>query len=267
VAAALAISRARDGEHVLAIDMGQSLGLGAHLRTRDLTYKPKEVRPGLHALSMDRTRALDEYLKLQLHVPQGAPTKQLASALAVLAETAPGVREIISVGKPIYETWRGQWDAVIVDAQSLGQFQSYLRAPNTISSLVPSGNVKRQATLLEDTLLDEKVTSVVLVTNPAELPVKETLEALEVIEEESLCAPPTVIMNRQLQVSGMDVDQLDQLPPGSVRDAASLQIALEQEQEEWSGLIPYDRALPFLRGVLTPGEVAVQLADALGGSR
>ena len=84
------------------------------------TDRPTEVRPGLFAISMDRSQALDEYLKLQLHVPQGAPTKQLASALAVLADTAPGVREIISIGKPVYEQWRNTWDAVIVDAPSLG---------------------------------------------------------------------------------------------------------------------------------------------------
>ena len=264
VAAALSIARARAGETVLAVDMDQSRGLGAHLRNPDLTYAPREVQPGLFALSMDRANAFDEYLKLQLRVPQGAPTKQLAGALAVLADTSPGVREIITIGKPVYETWRGTWDVVIVDAQSLGQFQSYLLAPTTISNLVPTGNVKQQAERMEATLLDPDITSVVLVANPAELAVRETIEARDVLLKEHLTTEATVVMNRMLEVSGITEDNLDQLGEGSLHDAAALQVALEAEQELWADAIPYHASLPFLRGILTPGEVAWQLADALG---
>lgn len=264
VAAALSIARARAGQTVLAVDMDRSRGLGAHLRNPDLAYTPREVQPGLFALSMDRANAFDEYLKLQLRVPQGAPTKQLAGALAVLADTSPGVREIITIGKPIYETWRGTWDVVIVDAQSLGQFQSYLLAPTTISNLVPTGNVKQQAERMEATLLDPEITSVVLVANPAELAVRETIEARDVLLKDHLVTEPRVVMNRMLEVSGITEGQLDLLGEGSLHDAAALQVALEAEQDRWADAIAWNTSLPFLRGILTPGEVAGQLADALG---
>jgi anion-transporting ArsA/GET3 family ATPase len=264
VAAAIAIDRARRGRTVLALDMGAGLGLGAHLRRDRLHYDPVEVRPGLHAMTMDRATALDEYLKLQLRVPQGAPTRQLAGALAVLADTAPGVREIISIGKPIYEVWKGVWDAVIVDAPSLGQFQSYLRAPATIAELVPTGNVRRQADDLTRTLGDPEVTSVVLVATPAELPVRETNETLEVISAERLCPPPTVVLNRFVDPSGISASDVAGLPPGSWRDAATLQVSMEADQDAWAARIPHTHRLPFLRGVLTPGEVASRLADSLG---
>ena len=263
VAAALAIARARSGQSILAIDMDRSRGLGAHLGSSNLTYAPREVNPGLFALSMDRANAFDEYLKLQLHVPQGAPTKQLAGALAVLADTAPGVREIITIGKPVYEVWRGVWDAVIVDAQSLGQFQSYLLAPATIANLVPTGNVKDQSERMETTLHDPEVTSVVFVANPAELAVRETIEARDILLKDHLSTAPSVVMNRMLEISGLTEDDLASLGEGSVHAAAALQISLEAEQERWSGELPFDASLPFLRGVLTPAEVAGQLADEL----
>jgi anion-transporting ArsA/GET3 family ATPase len=265
VAAALAIERARRGDTVLAIDMGGNVGLGAHLRRDDLSYQPVEVRPGLFAMEMDRATALDEYLKLQLHVPQGAPTRQIASALTVLADTAPGVREIISIGKPIYEVWRGRWDSVIVDAPSLGQLQSYLRAPSTISELVPTGNVRRQADKLSATLGDPGTTTVVLVTTPAELPVRETIETLAALDAEGVCPPPVVMLNRWLPRSGLSEWDVERLPDGSVREAAHMQVTMEQQQEVWGGEIDHQMTLPFLRGVLTPGEVALQLADVLGG--
>lgn len=266
VTSALAIDRARRGHTVLAIDMGASLGLGTHLREPALDYQPREVRPGLFAMTIERSTALDEYLKIQLRVPQGAPTKQLAAALAVLADTAPGVREIISIGKPVYETWKGVWDTVVVDAPSLGQFQSYLRAPTTIADLVPTGNVKRQATRLQATILDPDITTVVLVATPAELPVNETDEALKAIASEHLSAPPTVVMNRFLAPSGLEVGHLDPLGDGPLHDAAALQVALEAEQDSWSHALAHDVRLPFLRGILTPEEVAVQLADAMAGT-
>jgi len=266
VAAATAIDFARRGHRVLAIDMVGQTGLAAHLRALKLGYSPVEVRPGLFAMAMNRSDALDEYLKAQLHVPQGAPTRQLSSALSVLADTAPGVREIVSIGKPIYETRSGKWDVVVVDAPSLGQFQSYLRAPRTIAELVPTGNVRRLASRLEATLKDTDVTSIQLVTTPAELPTLETLEAIAAIRDESLGPDPMVVLNRMLGSSGMSRSELEHLGDGPVREAATLQLDLEVEQTYWANELAHRSALPYLFGVFTPGEVAEQLADRIGSS-
>jgi anion-transporting ArsA/GET3 family ATPase len=210
--------------------------------------------------------AIDEYLKAQLHVPQGAPTRQISSALSVLADTAPGVREIVSIGKPIYETRSGRWDVVVVDAPSLGQFQSYLRAPRTISDLVPTGNVRRLASRLEATLKDEEVTSIRLVTTPAELPTVEAIEAIATIKEDGLGPEPMVFFNRMLGVSGMSRADLETLGDGPLCAAAALQLDLETEQVYWAEELAHQGALPYLFGVFTPGEVSEQLADRLGSS-
>jgi anion-transporting ArsA/GET3 family ATPase len=244
--------------------MATSPGLAAHLGSRQLSYEPREVRDGLFAMTIDRAAALDEYLKLQLHVPMGAPTKQIAAALSVLAETAPGVREIISIGKPLQETWKGGWDTVVVDASSLGQFQSYMRAPQTIAQLVPTGAVRRQATDMERTLNDPQISSVIIVANPAELPVNETLESIDVLTSEHLGPPPSVVMNRALDTSGIDPDLLGELPAGPVRDAASLQVDLEEDQATWLDAIDFRISLPYLTGVFTPHEISLQLSDVIG---
>ncbi|MCL1595743.1 MAG: hypothetical protein M3132_15475 [Actinomycetia bacterium] len=267
VTAGLAIARARAGETVLAIDMAASPGLATHLGVEQLAYRPQEIRDGLHAMSIDRAAALDEYLKLQLHVPLGAPTRQIAGALSVLAETAPGVREIISIGKPVFETWRGTWDTVVVDAPSLGQFQSYIRAPRTIAELVPTGNVRRQAATLESTIGDPDTTSIVFVTNPSELPMNETLESIEIFRSDALGTVPRIAMNRVLGSAGIDGSSLGEIPEGPVREAATLQTTLEHEQSVWIAATEAHWTLPYLRGVLTPLEVALQLSDAIDGSR
>ena len=264
VAAAMATARARQGESVLAIDMATSPGLASHLGSRPLAYEPTEVRDGLFAMTIDRAAALDEYLKLQLHVPRGAPTKQIAAALSVLAETAPGVREIISIGKPLHETWKRTWDTVVVDASSLGQFQSYMRAPRTIAQLVPTGAVRNQARAMERTLNDPEISSVIIVSNPAELPVNETVESIDVLTADHLGPQPSVIMNRVLNTSGIDRTRISELPEGPVRDAASLQVQLEDDQAIWLDAIDFRNSLPYLAGVFTPQEVSLQLSDVIG---
>jgi anion-transporting ArsA/GET3 family ATPase len=266
VAAATAIDFARRGHRVLGIDMLGQTGLGAHLRAPGLGYDPTEVRPGLFAMVMTRSAALDEYLKTQLHIPHGAPTGQLSAALAVLADTAPGVREIISIGKPVAEARTGRWDVVVVDAPSLGQFQSYLRAPRIIADLVPTGNVRRLASGLEARLRDEDVTSIHLVTTPAELPTLETQEAIATISEEQLAPEPTVLFNRVLPDAGISSPDLEHLGQGPVQDAATMQLDLEVEQARWIGEFAHATTLPYLFGVFTPGEVAEQLADRIGSS-
>jgi anion-transporting ArsA/GET3 family ATPase len=266
VAAATAIDFARRGHRVLGIDMLGQTGLAVHLRASGLGYDPTEVRPGLFAMVMTRSEALDEYLKTQLHIPHGAPTGQLSAALAVLADTAPGVREIISIGKPVAEARTGRWDVVVVDAPSLGQFQSYLRAPRIIADLVPTGNVRRLASGLEARLRDEDVTSIHLVTTPAELPTLETQEAIATISEEHLAPAPTVLFNRVLPDSGISQPELEHLGEGPVRDAATMQLDLEVEQSHWVGELTHTTTLPYLFGVFTPGEVAEQLADRIGAS-
>ncbi len=266
VAAGMAIARARAGETVLAMDMSASPGLARHLGVAGLTYQPREVRDGLFGMSIDRAAALDEYLKLQLRIPQGAPTRQMASALSVLAETAPGVREIISIGKPVFEMLKEKWDTIIVDAPSLGQFQSYLRAPQTISDLVPTGKVMKQAQILENTIGDTDLTKIVLVTNPAELPINETRETLEVFASEELVSNPQIVMNRVLPSAGIESADLDEVPIGPLRDAALLQTELETEQSLWIDRLETRVTLPYLRGVLTPSEIALQLSDAIAKS-
>ena len=115
---------------------------------------------------------------------------------------------------------------------------------------------------MERSLKDASAT-VLIVTNPAELPTSETVESLKVLRTERLGPEPIVIMNRVLAESGIDPDRVDELPEGAVRDAASLQTGLEAEQKVWLESVPYIASLPYLAGVFTPQEVSLQLSDEM----
>lgn len=261
VTAALAILAARHGKRVLAIAMTEPLGLAAHLGVESLGYEPAAIRPGLFGSRVDRANALDEYLGVQLRAARSLPTAQLTRALNVLVDTAPGVREIITMGKPIYEVWQDRWDLVVADAPALGQLQSYLAAPQTITGLVPTGAVQEQAARLERTLGDPATSGLVLVTTAEELPIVETRQAIAQIDEHRQIVIADVLANRIFTPLSASRGSIDALPHGAARDAAVLHTTLTDQQAAWLDHLPDDPHLPYLFDVRTPAEVAERLAD------
>ena len=261
ITAALAIVAARQGRRVLALAMTDTMGLASHLGVEDLPYEPTLIRPGLFGAAVDRSQALDEYLKLQLRVPRAMPTGQLSRALNLLVDTAPGVREIISMGKPIYEVWKDEWDVVVTDAPSLGQLQSYLNAPATITSLVPAGAVQDQAASLHATLADAATSGLVLITTPEELPVIETKEAVADLAADPRIDIAGIAANRVLGPLDIPQAAFQDLPKSPLRDAGLLHAGLRRSQQRWLDGLAAKPHLPFLVGLHTPAEVAAQLAD------
>ena len=261
VSAAVAILAARRGKRVLALAMTDRIGLAAHLGVDQLAYKPTRIRPGLYAASVDRSHALDEYLGLQLSLARSLPTRQLSNALSVLADTAPGIREIVTMGKPVFEVWREEWDLVIADAPPLGQLQSYLAAPETITGLVPTGAVREQASRLEATLSDPETSSLLLVTIPEELAVQETREAIAHIDATRQVLIAGVVANRVLDPLDLSRASIEAVVDSPARAAGLLHTGLVEAQSTWLDSLPDDPRLPFLFGFHTPVEVAARLAE------
>lgn len=258
LAAALGLRAAKHGASVLLIGMTDALGLAAHLRAETLDYDKRELRPGLHAIAIDPALALDEYLRLQLRVPRVGP---MTRAFRVLAETVPGIRDTVVMGKLLHEVRTGSWDIVVADGPPIGQIASYLRAPSTIQGLVPSGRVEEQSAWMREILEDAGRSGLVMATLGEELPVSETLEALDTLEEERLIDIADLVVNRVLPAPELTEDDLLRVHDGPHRRAAVLHEGLHREQRAWIERLPKATELPYLFGLLTAGEVAARLAD------
>lgn len=246
---------------MLAVAMGDGRGLGAHLRTGPLPLEAVEVRPDLLALAVVPAAALDEYLRLRLHVPRLAP---LSRAFGALAETVPGIRDIVVMGKVVYEASRKHWDLVVADAPPTGQVLSYLRAPGSIEALVPRGRVLEHARWMRRLLAEPETTGVVVVATPEQSPVTEAKETIEALTAESLCAVAAVVANRVLPKPEFDGAQAEERGPGPARDAALLHLSLRDAQEDELASLEPEVSLPMLFGMRTPGEVATRLSDLWG---
>lgn len=262
VSAGLALLAQRQGLRVLAVEMGSPGGLSAHFSTGPLAFKPREIRPGLHAMHMVRSEALLEYLSLQLRLPGMGRFGPFARAFDALATAAPAVREIITIGKVLWEVKEERWDLVVADAPPTGQIGSYLRAPVSISELVPTGRVRAQSEWMREALSNPATTQLALVNMPEELPTTETLETIEWLGSQQLVADPVVLTNRVLP----ELEDAS-TPKGPVGEMAMLHRSLWSEQQEWLKRIDEDLQIPYMFGVFTPGEVAAHMSDELEAIR
>lgn len=198
VAAALAALSARSGRSTLVCEMDAKGSLAAAFEVADLEFAPRTIEPRLKAMAMNTEDALREYLRLFVRVPLVGRIGPLARSFDFVADAAPGVKEILAVGKLCYEVREGRYDTVIVDAEASGHIVSQIGAPAVIADLVHVGLVRDQTQWMIDILHDQTVTGVVIVTTPEEMPVIETIDLLERLDRDSDVAVAAIVANRVL---------------------------------------------------------------------
>jgi len=198
VAAGLAQLAAEHGKRVLVSEIDAKGDVTALFEAPPTDFTPREIAPGVWSMSMDTEASLREYLKLHLRIPVVGRIGPLAKAFDFVATAAPGVREILTVGKLCWEVREAHYDLVVVDAPASGHIVGQLAAPQAINDLVKVGLIRSQTDWLLDILSDERQTGLVAVCTPEEMPVSETLELVTRVREETTVRTSAVVVNRVL---------------------------------------------------------------------
>ena len=198
VAAALAHLAALRGKRTLVCEMDAKGSLADAFDATGFGFEPREIEPNLFAMTMNTEDSLREYLRLFVKVPFLGKIGPLARTFDFVADAAPGVKEILAVGKLCYEVRERHYDLVIVDAEASGHIVAQIGAPMVIRDLVKVGLVRDQTDWMLDILHDTDVTGVAVVTTPEEMPVTETLGLLERLTDQTGVEPTTLIANRVL---------------------------------------------------------------------
>ena len=216
VAAALAEVAARRGQRVLVCEMDAKGALATAFEVGELSFETTEVAPNLYAMSMSTEDSLREYLRLYVKIPLIGRLGVLASTFDFVADAAPGVKEILAVGKLCWEVKERNYDLVVVDAEASGHVVSQIGAPRVIADLVQVGLVREQTQWMLDILEDPERTGVVVTTTPEEMPVIESIELLQRLTAETGTHPAAVVANRVLPAM---FDRAEQKVAHHVQDA------------------------------------------------
>jgi anion-transporting ArsA/GET3 family ATPase len=289
VASALAVLAARSGRRTLVCETEGNGALASAYEVSRLAFEPTAVQPDLWAMAMDTEASLKEYLRLQLHVPLVTRLGPLARTFDMVATAAPGVKELLTVGKLCWEVRERHYDLVVVDAAASGQVVGQLDAPKAINDLVHVGKVRNQTRWMLDLLEDPAVTGVVITTTPEEMPVNETCELAAELRAKTKVDLATIVVNRVLpelfttteqdRFDGLRlrVAELDRLAgPGmsTVLEAAELATNLRRNRSEHLaelrralGTVPLvylPEQFTRLQGLRSTATIADRLGEELG---
>ena len=182
-AAALALLAADRGKRTLVCELDAKGNLASFLECGPTKFEPREVSPQLFAMSMDSEESLKEYLSLQLRLPFLGRIGPIARIFEYVATAAPGVREILTIGKMVWEVRERHWDLIVVDAVASGHIIGQLSAPQSINELVSVGLIRQQTDWMVDLLGDPATTGLVITATPEEMPVNETIELAARLED------------------------------------------------------------------------------------
>lgn len=238
---------ARGGKRVLLCEIDAKGDIAGAFESGPLDFAPTEVFPGVAAMVMDTEASLKEYLALQLRLPLAARVGPLARTLDFVAGAAPGVKEILTIGKVCWEVRERHYDLVVVDGSASGHVVAQLAAPDTIARLVRVGLIRSQAAWMLEILADPTRTGAIIVTSSEEMPVVETIELATRLREETAVDLAAVVVNRVLpELFGRSEEErfeelraaephaalVAEIGPGvdHVLDAADLAVALRRER-------------------------------------
>ena len=184
VAAALGLAAAEAGRRTIVCEVAEQDRVSRAFRREGVTAETElQLAENLWAITIDPTKALQEWLAKQLG--GGAPLRMMtrSHAFQYFVAAAPGAKELITIAKVWELAQLSRWDArnriydlVIVDAPASGHGLAMLTTPRTFGEIARVGPIRRQAGKINELLTDPERTGYVAVALPEEMPVVETLE-------------------------------------------------------------------------------------------
>ncbi|MEQ8439000.1 MAG: ArsA-related P-loop ATPase [Ilumatobacter fluminis] len=182
VTAVLARAAADAGQRVLVIELDGKPTLDGWL-------------PDLDARHISASTSLEEYL---LEHGFGRIAKRLTKTgvIEVIGTAAPGIDDLVVLGKIKQLERSGEWDLILVDGPAAGHAVTFLTTPAGLRGAVSSGPVADQADEVLAMLADPARCSIVLVTLPESTPVNELMETAAAIRSRVGADLGPVVVNR-----------------------------------------------------------------------
>lgn len=286
VTAALARAAARQGRRALIVEVEGKSGLANMYGAEDLGYDEVTLAeaddpPGsgdVRARTLTPDEAMLEYLESH-GLSRVAKRLVSSGAIDTLATAAPGIKDILVLGKVKQLERETDVDLIVLDAPAAGHAITFLRAARGLLDAVRVGPIHNQAAEVMEMLTDAERCQVVLVTLPEETPVNELIETAYNLEDQvGVALGPVVVNGLYPDRPGLEIDPVTAAAEAAVglrageaealtaaADFRRHRVQLQAEQvARLADQLPLPQLrLPFLFGAeLGPAELDL-LADRL----
>ncbi|CAA9226816.1 MAG: hypothetical protein AVDCRST_MAG10-974 [uncultured Acidimicrobiales bacterium] len=206
VTAAMARMAADLGLSVLIVEVEGKTGLAAAFGAEDLEYDERELAPGIRARSLTPDIALVEYLE-EHGLRRISKRLVKAGLVEVVSTAAPGIKDILILGKVKQLERGGVADLILLDAPAAGHAVSFLMSARGLKDIVRGGPLHGQADDVLQMLNDPSRCRVVLVTLAEETPVNEVVETAFALEDRvGVDLGPVVVNGLYPVLEGLDAD-------------------------------------------------------------
>ncbi len=260
VSAALGLAEARAGRRVLVCEVAGQQRIARLFRAAPPDGDgTAELAPGLHATSIDPERATEEYLAGQLKVRPVVEMLTRSKAFHTFAAAAPGLPELVTVGKvwslaiALDDAGVPVWDVVIVDCPATGHGVALLETAANVEEMVGGGPISDQAARIHEVVSHPAATGIVVVARPEELAVSEAVEAVGILRADGLPVAATVLNGvREPRFTAEERDALtaavaDRTPGVRTAAEAALRHLAHEEADAEYGERLADAGVPVLR--------------------
>ena len=236
VGIALGLAAARAGRRTLVCEVAGQERMSRVFRRTGVGFTETELAEGLFGLSIDPDRSLQEYLAQQVGSRTLSGILFHNRVFQYLAAAAPGVRELATLATAWERAQpdRHPWDLVILDAPAIGHALGMLRTPRTYGDIARVGPVRRQADKIDSFLHDPGRTAVVVVALPEEMPVNETLEFRDALDEQLGMGVDAVVVNGLYpeRFSGAEAERIESADGGHGAPAVATALSAALSEHE-----------------------------------
>ncbi len=186
---AFALSASRMGKRVLVIEMDEKERISRLFGTPEVGYEGAFVHPNIFVRNLLPMRVMDEFLETRVTVKAIARQILGSSIYKYFVAAAPGLKEFVTLGKIMLleDEKEGRdkpkYDFIVIDAPATGHGVAFLRVPFAAADVMNVGWVRKQADRIIDLITDPARTMLNIVTLPEEMPVNETIEMCQSVQD------------------------------------------------------------------------------------
>lgn len=249
VAAALALALAAGGRKVLLVEVEGRQGIAQLFDVPPLPYQEVKVataeRGGqVNALAIDTEAAFLEYIDMFYNLGLAGRAMRRIGAIEFATTIAPGLRDVLLTGKikesvvRLDRNKKPVYDAIVVDSPPTGRIARFLDVTKAVADLAKGGPVHSQSEGVVK-LLHSEQTAIHLVTLLEALPIQETVEAIDELQQLDLPIG-SVIVNRNIPAF-LPPDALAKAAEGDVdADAVRAELAkaaITLSDDDFAGLL------------------------------
>ena len=199
----------------------------------------------IEVLAITAAEALAEYLATH-GLKRLSKRLSTSGIIDVVATAAPGIDDILVLGKLKQLERVGLYDLIVVDGPAAGHAITFLLSARSLINTVRSGPIRTQADDVLEMFADPTRCQVFLVTLPETTPVNEVIETAYLLEEAVGVQLGTIIVNGIDQgVALPDPDLVGPAPlPPAIRLAAQFRTRRRANQRNECARLNAELALP-----------------------